>query len=375
MVYIMALIYSLCVLMYFFNFKSKLYYKILCVIVMLPVTFIDLIDMIKPGSYMDLVRMYGEMQSLNLYGWYGLSEEIYSEAILSKVYLYLIAMTGMYQLLPIITTFLVYFLALYMVNKIGEYLNSNNKWINRVILFTVLFTYYLNVSTNIRYTLSATICFVVIIYDIFFRSKRIFCIIGYIFSILIHPAVAIIVFFRICANYSLKYFIIILSVLFIIINFYLENLIQVLLTFNFDIITGIVFKINAYDENGSQGFTNFYRLAVMIFDFVTVLLGFIIIKYLKEEWYLFYRKILNLNIILGIVAFVAMLMDIVYANRAETCMIYFYSIYIYIIQKKKYFKLTDIGYSNLKIIFCMLFLIASIYFWYFNIYTQYVYYI
>lgn len=375
MVYIMAVIYSLCILLYFFNFKSRIYYKILCAIVMFPVIFIDLVDMIRPGMYMDLVRIYGEMQTLNLYGWYGLNEEIYSEAILSKVYLYLIAITEIYRLLPIITTFLVYFLALYMVKKIGEYLNSSNKWINRAMLFTVLFIYYLNVSTNIRYTLSVTICFIIIIYDVFFQGKKYWCILGYIFSVLIHPAVAMIIFFRICANYSLKYFIIILSILAVVINFYLENIIQVLLTFNIDIITGIVFKINAYNEGDFQGFTNFYRLSVIVFDIVTILLGLIIIKYLKEEWYLFYRKILNLNIILGMVAFIAMLMDILYANRAETCMIYFYSIYIYIVQEKKYFKLTDVGYSNLKIIFYILLLITSIYFWYFNIYTQYNYYI
>lgn len=375
MVYIMALIYLLCILIYFFNFKSKLYYKILCVIMMLPVIFIDLIDMIRPGMYMDLVRIYGEMQSLNLYGWYGLNEEIYSEAILSKVYLYLIATTGMNQLLPIINTFLVYFLALYMVNMIGKKLNSDNKWINRVILFTTLFIYYFNTTTNIRYTLAATICFIVIIYDIFFHRKKFLCIIGYIFSVLIHPAIIMVVFFRICANYSLKYFIIILSVLFIIINFYLENIIQVLLTFNFDIITGIVLKINAYNENDFQGFTNFYRLSVIVFDIVAILLGLIIKKYLKDEWLVFYKKLINLNIILSVIGLLAMLMDTLYANRMETFIIYFFSIYIYIIQEKKYFKLTKIGYNNLKIIFYILFLSASIYFGYFNIYTQYNYYI
>lgn len=375
MVYIMALIYSLCILIYFFNFKSKVYYKILCVIMLLPVVFIDFVDMIRPGMYMDLVRMYEEMKALNLYGWYGLNEETYSEAILSKVYLYLIASTGMNQLLPIINTFFVYFLALYMVNMIGKKLNSSNKWINRVILFTTLFISYFNTTTNIRYTLAATICFVVIIYDMFFHRKNFLCIIGYIFSVLIHPAIAMVVFFRICANYSLKYFIIILSVLFIIINFYLENLIQVLLTFNLDIITGIVFKINAYNENDFQGFTNFYRLSVIIFDVVAISLGLIIKKYLKDEWLLFYKKLINLNIILSVIGLVAMLMDTLYANRMETFIIYFFSIYIYIVQEKKYFKLTQIGYNNLKIILYILFLSASIYFWYFNIYTQYNYYI
>lgn len=375
MVYIMALIYSLCILIYFFNFKSKVYYKILCVIMLLPVIFIDLIDMIRPGMYMDLVRMYEEMKSLNLYGWYGISKELYLEAILSKVYLYLVAVTGINSLLPIINTFLVYFLGLYIINKIGNKLLIGNKLINEAILFVTLFMSYFYITTNIRYPLAATICFVMFIFDLLLRKSKIICAIGYIFSILLHPAVIIAIFFRICANYSLKYFIIVASILFIIINFYLENVIQILLTFNIDTVTGIVFKINAYNEDDFQGFTNFFRLSVIVFDIISILIGLILKKYLKEKWHLFYKKIINFNIILSFIGLLAMLMDTLYANRMEAFIVYFFGIYFYIIHERKYFKLTEVGYNNLKIICYVLFFIASIYFWYFNIYSQYNFYI
>ena len=377
MVYIMALIYSLCIFIYFFNFKSKLYYKILCVIVTLPVIFIDLIDMIRPGMYMDLVRIYEEMKSLNLYGWYGLNEEIYSEAILSKVYLYLIALTGINQLLPIVNTFFVYFLALYMINKMGEKLNIDNKWKNRSILFITLFIYYLNVTTNIRYTLAITICFVVCIYDLILRKNKFICIIGYIFSILLHPGVIIVLFFRVCANFSLKYFFLLSIFLGIAINSYLENILQIALSNDIGILTSIAFKVSgyAYGESTFEGFTTIYRVSVMSFDIVVLLQSWLIRKYLKEEYRIFYKKIIDFNIILSVMAFIFMAMNIVYANRIEAIMIYFIGVYIYIIGNSKNFKLSLIGYNNFKIISYLLFFIMTIYFWYFNIYSQYNYYI
>lgn len=55
-------------------------------------------------------------------------------------------------------------------------------------------------------------------------------------------------------------------------------------------------------------------------------------------------------------------------GRLGYIILYTISIYIYIISKKEYFRLSKIGYENFKIIIRGLFIIWLIYFLYFNMF-------
>lgn len=374
MVYLMSLIYILCILLYFCRLESKIYYKILCVILTLPVIFIDLVDMLPASGYIDTIRMYDEMHTLRRLGWEGLDE--YNEAPLSKLYLYLISLLDINQLLVIITCLVVYFIILYMINKIGYEFKINNKIRCLSILYIVMSIKYISVTTNIRCPLSVAIFFCILMYDLIGQKNKIFCFAGYIISILIHPVTLVLLIIRILGRFSLKNSIVLISCLGFLCIIYWKEIPNIVLSFtDINIISGIMLKQQAYTNRAEDGtgyniLTIYWRMALLALDVLGFILSILLKKYLKPITYANSRILINIIILISIIDFILVVVTPESGGRLSDVILYVIAIYIYIISDKEKFKLSIMGYNNLKIIVKGLFSLWLIYFLYFNIYLM-----
>lgn len=371
MIYLMSIIYILCILLYFCRLKSKIYYKLLCAMFILPVIFIDLVQVLNPGVYIDTIRMYDEMHTFRILGWEGIDD--YKEAPLSKLYLYIISLADVNQLLPIITCFLVYFILLYIVNKIGNVLEVNNKIKCLAILYMVLSIRYITITTNIRCPLALAMFFCILMYDLLDNKNKIFCIIGYIISILMHPLVLVLVLIRILSKFSLKYTIALIIILGSVCISYWNEIPNIMLNFsNVDIIVGLVAKQQGYTDRAETGageiISIYWRILLGMFDILGGILSILLIKYLNTVAYQKYKALINSIILISIIDFFLVVLTPESGGRLGYIILYTISIYIYIISKKEYFRLSKIGYENFKIIIRGLFIIWLIYFLYFNMF-------
>lgn len=273
MVYLVSLIYLLAILLYFCKIKSNFYYKILCIIFVLPIIFIDLVDVLSPTGYIDIIRMYDEMHTLRILGWDGLNE--YNEAPLSKLYLYLISLTGSNHLLSIVNCFFVYFLLLYIIYKVGNKLKIADRINCLGILFIAMSIKYATVNTNIRHPLAITIFFVILMYDLIGHKNRVCCLIGYIVSILLHPSMIILLCIRIISRFSLKYSIIIIGFLgFICINYW-EDIPSIILSFtNIDFIVGLVAKQQVYTlraQDDIEIYSTYWKISSLMINMLGII--------------------------------------------------------------------------------------------------------
>lgn len=367
MLYLIILMYIMAILLFFCNLKSKIYYKFLWVLMVFPMIVFDHVEQLK-GFYLDTIRIYKELDSFRISEWSDIV--IYNEAPLSKLYLYLISMLNMNQILPIINCLLVYGLILYSVNRLGNKLLISNRLKSIALLYIVMFSNYINIYSNIRQPLALALCFLVVILDFYEHKNKIFCFLGYFIASMIHPSLLIIFVLRILILFSLKKVLPVLIVLSILIFNYMENIIALFMAYDNDFIVGLAMKQEAYTTTEIMIYTNGFRVAVIAVDITVIFISLLLIKYLIQNIYLIYKPLINLNIILSISGFLFMVVDSQFSHRVEPFILYLFSIYFFIIGEEKNFKLSKVGYSNLKIIFGLSFIILSLYFLYFNVYEE-----
>lgn len=378
MVYLMLYIYIWCILLYFCRMKSQIYYKILVIIFLLPVIFIDLVDMLRLGGYLDIIRMYNEMSILNKFGWNGL--EVYGEAPLSKFYLYTISLSNINRLLPIVNVLCVYFSILYVINKIGIKFNISNKIRCLAILYISMSIGYFSVTTNIRHPLAIALFFCVLIYDLIEKKNKIFCFIGYVITILIHPSMIILLLLRMLCNISLKYSLTLIVCLgFICINYWDNILFFMLNITDMDIISAIAIKQQQYTERAETGegeiISVYWKIALLTINILGMIFSILLKNFLKIKLHAIFNKLLRINILISFMGFFITILTPESGGRIEAIVLYTIGIYIYIINKKDFFYLSEAKYNNLKKIIKGLFFLWIIHFLYFNIYLYIMYFI
>ena len=84
-----------------------------------------------------------------------------------------------------------------------------------------------------------------------------------------------------------------------------------------------------------------------------------------------YGMLLKLNVILGFLGILTVITDSQMMHRVEPLIIYISAIYIYFINKKQFFYINKNKYKKLVFCFIIIYFISSIYFLYFNIYTNF----
>ena len=326
--------------------------------------------MLSPTGYIDIIRMYDEMHTLRILGWDGLNE--YNEAPLSKLYLYLISLTGSNHLLSIVNCFFVYFLLLYIIYKVGNKLKIADRINCLGILFIAMSIKYATVNTNIRHPLAITIFFVILMYDLIGHKNRVCCLIGYIVSILLHPSMIILLCIRIISRFSLKYSIIIIGFLgFICINYW-EDIPSIILSFtNIDFIVGLVAKQQVYTlraQDDIEIYSTYWKISSLMINMLGIIFSVLLMKYLTPLLYTRFKVLIRMNILVSLIGFVLIVLTPESGGRIESVVLYTVAIYFYIVSNKENFKLSAIGYNNLKIVLLGLLPLWLIYFVYFNIY-------
>lgn len=367
MLYLIILMYIIAILLFFCKLKSKIYYKILWILMAIPMIVFDHVEQLK-GFYLDTIRIYKEMDIFRISEWDDIT--IYSEAPLSKLYLYLVSMLDINQLLPIINCLLVYGLILYGVNRLGNKLLISNRLKSLALLYIIMFSNYINIYSNIRQPLALAICFIIFILDFYEHKNKIFCFLGYFLASMIHPSLLIMFVLRILILFSLKKVLPVLIILSIIISNYMENIIALFMTYNNDFIVGLAMKQEAYTTIEIMTYTNGARVAVISVDLVAIFISLLLIRFLSKRIYLINKPLINLIVILSVYGFSCMVVDSQFSHRVEPFILYLFSIYFFIIGEKTNFKLSKVGYSNLKIVFGLSFIVLSLYFLYFNVYEE-----
>ena len=357
-------------LLYFFKLKSNVYYKLLIVIFVLPVFFMDPLSEVHKSYYIDINRMYKEIDIFRAGGWDAYDE--YDAFIFSKIYLMFFSLFDNNHLLPIINCLIVYLFILYTINNLGKYFCCSENVKRVAILYISIMAYYLFITTNIRQPLAFAICFFVLSYDLIKQKHRKICFLGYCMLSLLHPSIAILVLLRIIIKFPFKILIIFIGLISWFLIQFMDEWIQFLLDSNIGFIQGLGAKQYAYlNYIFISNYTLFFKISCIIVDCLAIISSFLLNKYMIKELSKRYGMLLKLNVILGFLGILTVITDSQMMHRVEPLIIYISAIYIYFINKKQFFYINKNKYKKLVFCFIIIYFISSIYFLYFNIYTNF----
>lgn len=326
MYFLLIVSYAICMFIYCLNIKIEYLYVAIPLLFIVPTIFYDPIAAyIYNGYYVDTVRMFAEMDAMYLSGWEVWTP--YDNLILSKTYLYLFSLTGVNNLLPIVTCFIVYFLQSYTIFNLGKYFKATNKQILYANLIVILMTSYFNVVTNIRYPLAIALLGYLLMMDLIKQKHRILCFIGYIVIANLHQGVLLVILLRYLSVFKLKYNIIILVLLCIILNTNFDFLLGMILQNDSGLLLSIAEKQNAYleSDNGGRSFTFLFRLSCALIDISSITFSIYLKNRLKK-----YSSTFDLITLLGLIglysSFSYTLIGNVLIQRVESILIIFIAV-------------------------------------------------
>lgn len=143
----------------------------------------------------DLQRYYGTLdviEHLDL----GQTITYFNDGLFTEnVFLWLIAKTGIFTLLPAISVWLVYYIAMYITGKTAEKYDQekNIKWI---ILAQLLLLPLVSVAHNIRNVTAFALILLAVYRDIFLRKINLWTIVLYVFGAFMHTSAILFVLVR-----------------------------------------------------------------------------------------------------------------------------------------------------------------------------------
>lgn len=370
MAYLMILSYVTCFLLYFFKLKSSIFYKAIVIVLVVPVIILDPLEVVKKGYVIDISRIYQEIDIFRAGGWDAYAQ--YDTVILSKVYIYIFSLFNNNQLLPIINCFIVFSIILFTINNAGIYLKANEKDKRLAILFISIMAFYIFITTNIRHPLAMAICFFIIYYDLIKNKYKKICLLSYCITSLLHPSVVIIILCRCLVMFPIKWVIILSIIIGIGLFQYIDVWIQLLASSNILFLQGLAIKQFSYlTYDFISKYTMFFKISCIVVDFIAIFFSIILKKILLKDLREKYNSLLNLNILFGFLGGIAVITDSQIMHRIEPLVIYITGIYIYFITNKSCFDLKLNIYKFYKKIFFIGYLLMLMYFFYMNIYSNF----
>lgn len=368
MYYLLLSLYIIYILVFFIKIKSNFYWKIINFTIPIPIIFFDPIETyIIKGYYVDTVRIFNEINLFRENGWTG--TDVYDNFILSKVYIYIFSYLDKdYNfLLPVINTFIIYFLVFFVLRKIAEYVDVNDNILKCSILYATLMASYFNITTNIRYPLAIAVLLICIFYDLIKQKYRMTCFIVYLVTLMLHPGTIIIFIVRLLVILPKM----ISAVIFFMILFLGgDTIISLLSLLPMDVILGMIAKLDAYsDVNAEQNVTIYLLVTTLSINISIILLSILLNKYLKKDIYLKYRDFIRFMIFLSIGGILTIFSGISgFLLRFEELSRYLVCIYIFLFSRYEFFCLRLRQYKVLILIVKSIYIYILIYFMY-NILT------
>ena len=152
------------------------------------------------GEGVDLCRHFDSLDLVRV----GDYDNLYPEAPLSALYIYIIAtLFSSNHLLPVVSMMIFYIISLYTILKICNKFNANDE-IKRygILLFIILYNFFSSMN-NIRYPIATALFFLIVFYEVIEKKK----IIKFFYSIpiLMHPGTILFLMTRIISCIRTRY--------------------------------------------------------------------------------------------------------------------------------------------------------------------------
>lgn len=244
---------------YFPSEKRKKFAFIYCIILAI-VAF-----SFQPHISDDLYREYQNLDGIRQYGWsyFGMKQSQYYESTkfeglyLTQLYYYIFAQFPINNLLPAVTTFIVYFLQFVMIEKVSRRYELSKLETFCLYAFVLCTRETYMIMSGIRNHLAFTIAGYLIYIDLIERRSRVRCFIGYIAMIFVHQSAILILVIRLMNLIKNKKIKIGLALVLVVWSELLE-VINVLLAKlpNIPIINSLIYKINIYTVNNGGNANN-----------------------------------------------------------------------------------------------------------------------
>lgn len=160
----------------------------------------------EPTIRSDLYTHYSDLSNIRSFGWSFINSNSKFEGLfVYQWYFYFISLLPCNNFLPLITTFIVYYLPFRRIYYLSEKHQLTKKQIMAVFIFVLFSLHYSGVISGIRNDLAFSVCSYFLYIDLVENKNRLLCFGIYIAMALLHPSVAIIVFMRMMVYLSNKY--------------------------------------------------------------------------------------------------------------------------------------------------------------------------
>lgn len=147
-------------------------------------------DLVRYVEFVERVSVMTPLEAMNA----GVHED--ENLWVFSLICWIISKTGFPQLLATGSTFLVYYIGLYLTGSIGEKIGADRKYINEYILFILMGANYFWIINNVRNVLSFSLIGFAIYRDVFEEKRDLFTLALYIFPLFIHSSAAMVLMCR-----------------------------------------------------------------------------------------------------------------------------------------------------------------------------------
>lgn len=289
---VLLIILTLSFFSFFFNKKK---FKLYCLLASLSLGL--LAYNYKPTIAGDLYRHYIMLEEFKMYGFnYILKTHYFRDTPTFAVYAYLISLLSKKEFLPMITTFIVYFLPFQVINKIClKYkIRKNYRFISLFFLMSTLS--YLSVIGGIRNMLAFSIFSFYMYEELYEKRNKKICYLGYLISLFIHSSVIILLVIKMIPILKKKW-IIFISLIFMSWPLHLKLIMKLLEKFNgIPIFLMISKQINGYFLKEGGGTQYVYSVAFIrsltLIIIIILLLSVFFKKRIQIEKYINFYSIL-----------------------------------------------------------------------------------
>lgn len=289
--YILFSLYLLYIVMYIYKVNIKIIGFIIAFTIPIPAFFFDPVNVaLHTNKDPDTIRIFYEMERMRATGWDTLTT--HDGVVLSKAYIYFFSQFDCDQLLPVVTCFLGYGLYIYALIAIGKRLEMKDSIIRFAILGYTLSASYFGYMTNIRFPLAIVLVCIFMSYELLINRYTIISKIISFFMVFMHPGSLLVIMVRCFASIKYKYAVILFLSIILLSWLNLNEIINILITFDSDTLLTIANKMESYSSKES-GFSMFSEVTFMISNFLIIIICLYVDKYVIIKGY---RRIVRICI-------------------------------------------------------------------------------
>ncbi|NCC54992.1 MAG: hypothetical protein EOM11_05845 [Erysipelotrichia bacterium] len=231
---------------------------------------------ITPPEAWDLSRHYDLLAEMEHKGWaFVFNESPYAYLPVINLLYALIAMSGVYHILPSTVVVICYLILLFFFVEVGRKQQIDSRFIAAAIVINLALCPYFHMVSGIRNVLAFTLCAAVFYMDIYLRKNKILIILLYGTAVLVHPSSLLIVGIRVIMPILLHWKW--LNVFLVFWSMMVEIIVKVLVLLPIPFFESVGWKLNDYITG--QTFSG-HKILCVKYIFLIFTLG--AIEYIKK---------------------------------------------------------------------------------------------